>query len=204
MFSAQVWDSYGRLLYQSSPFEYAVTSVAWSPNGDLFAAGGFDTILLCDRMGWSHSKSPTKTGSLLSISWTSDGTQLAAAGGNGSVVFGQVGPRSKGGLQGNRAAVPHAHQSTMHAQQGTAAHSAVAWWCVLGPCWWMALQPGGGGWGWAGGEEEGKRWATEIVVAPALSVCGAEQKEASMHGVLVKGLQHTAGTHQQHTQHNTH
>jgi WD40 repeat protein len=52
----QVWDSYGRLLYQSSPFDYAVTSVAWSPNGDLFAVGSFDTLQLCDSMGWAHSK----------------------------------------------------------------------------------------------------------------------------------------------------
>uniref|UniRef100_A0A7S0WTZ1 Intraflagellar transport protein 80 homolog n=1 Tax=Chlamydomonas leiostraca TaxID=1034604 RepID=A0A7S0WTZ1_9CHLO len=86
----KVWDSYGRLLYQSSPFDYAVTSVAWSPNGDQFAVGSFDTLQLCDRMGWAYSKSHTKAGSLLSISWTSDGTQLAASGGNGSVVFGQV------------------------------------------------------------------------------------------------------------------
>lgn len=52
----QVWDAYGRLLYQSSPFDYAVTSVAWSPNGDLFAVGSFDTLQLCDRMGWAYSK----------------------------------------------------------------------------------------------------------------------------------------------------
>lgn len=35
-----------------------------------------------------------QSGSLTSLTWTPDGTQLAAAGGNGSVVFGQVIERS--------------------------------------------------------------------------------------------------------------
>ena len=35
-----------------------------------------------------------QSGSLTSLVWTPDGTQLAAAGGNGSVVFGQVIERS--------------------------------------------------------------------------------------------------------------
>lgn len=52
----QVWDTYGRLLYQGDPFDYAVTAVAWSPNGDLLAVGSQDTLQLCDRMGWAHSK----------------------------------------------------------------------------------------------------------------------------------------------------
>jgi hypothetical protein len=52
----QVWDTYGRLLYQGDPFDFAVTSVAWSPNGDLLAVGSQDTLQLCDRMGWAHSK----------------------------------------------------------------------------------------------------------------------------------------------------
>uniref|UniRef100_A0A7S2QU27 Intraflagellar transport protein 80 n=2 Tax=Chlamydomonas chlamydogama TaxID=225041 RepID=A0A7S2QU27_9CHLO len=86
----KVWDAYGRLLFQSSPLDYAVTSVAWCPSGDLFAVGSFDSLQLCDRMGWAYSKSHLKTGSILSISWTADGTQLAGAGGNGAICFGQV------------------------------------------------------------------------------------------------------------------
>uniref|UniRef100_A0A7S3R5J7 Intraflagellar transport protein 80 n=1 Tax=Dunaliella tertiolecta TaxID=3047 RepID=A0A7S3R5J7_DUNTE len=86
----KVWDSYGRLLYQGDPFDYAVTAVAWSPNGDLLAVGSQDTLQLCDRMGWAHSKSHLKTGSILGLSWTSDGTQLAGSGSNGTVVFAQV------------------------------------------------------------------------------------------------------------------
>ncbi len=52
----QVWDSFGRLLYQSRPFEYSITSLAWCPSGDLFAAGSFNTLALCDQMGWLYSK----------------------------------------------------------------------------------------------------------------------------------------------------
>lgn len=86
----KVWDGYGRLLFQSAPLDYAVTSVAWCPSGELFAVGSFDSLQLCDRMGWAYSKSHQKTGSVMSISWTADGTQLAGAGGNGAICFGQV------------------------------------------------------------------------------------------------------------------
>ncbi|MEW5301900.1 MAG: hypothetical protein WDW36_004725 [Sanguina aurantia] len=86
----KVWDSYGRLLYQSSPLDYSVTSIAWCPGGDLFAVGSYNSLQLCDRMGWSYSKAQTQTGSILAISWNADGTQLAGAGGSGAVCFGQV------------------------------------------------------------------------------------------------------------------
>jgi len=57
---SQVWDSCGRLLFQSSPLDYAVTSVAWCPSGEMFAAGSFDSLQLCDRMGWTYAKVGTK------------------------------------------------------------------------------------------------------------------------------------------------
>eukprot|EP00741_Cyanophora_paradoxa_P010393 tig00020531_g10051.t1 len=86
----KVWDAYGRPLFASGVGEHAVTSVAWAPDGEYFAAGAFDALRLCDRSGWTHSKEACAAGSLLSIAWTPDGTQLAAAGGSGAVVFGQV------------------------------------------------------------------------------------------------------------------
>jgi len=70
--------------------EYPVTSVTWCPDGELFAAGSFNVLRLCDKTGWTYSKQRTETGSLLNIAWTSDGTQLSGAGGNGSVCFGQI------------------------------------------------------------------------------------------------------------------
>ncbi|KAG1681157.1 hypothetical protein FOA52_015600 [Chlamydomonas sp. UWO 241] len=71
----KVWDGYGRLLYQSAPLDYVVTSVAWCPSGEMFAVGSFDSLQLCDRMGWAYSKSHQKSGSVMAISWTADGTQ---------------------------------------------------------------------------------------------------------------------------------
>lgn len=86
----KVWDAFGRQLYASAPFDFAVTSVAWCPSGAYFAVGSFNMLRLCDRSGWSISRGAPDCGSVYAISWTSDGTQLAAAGGNGAVCFGQI------------------------------------------------------------------------------------------------------------------
>lgn len=86
----KVWDSFGRQLYSSRPMEQVVTSIAWCPNGECFAVGSYNIIRLCDRTGWTHSRERLQSGSILSIAWTSDGTQFACAGGNSSVVFAQV------------------------------------------------------------------------------------------------------------------
>uniref|UniRef100_A0A7S0RGA6 Intraflagellar transport protein 80 homolog n=1 Tax=Pyramimonas obovata TaxID=1411642 RepID=A0A7S0RGA6_9CHLO len=86
----KVWDSFGRLLFQSSPLEYPVTSVSWCPDGELFAAGSFNQLRLCHKTGWTYAKNRTETGSVLNIGWTTDGTQLACSGGNGAVCFAQI------------------------------------------------------------------------------------------------------------------
>mmetsp|Transcript_39397 Transcript_39397/g.47784 ORF Transcript_39397/g.47784 Transcript_39397/m.47784 type:complete len:763 (-) Transcript_39397:804-3092(-) len=86
----KVWDCYGRLLFQSPATEYSITSVSWCPDGELFAVGSFNMLRLCDKTGWSYAKDKTNTGSILNIAWTTDGTQLAGAGGNGSVCFSQI------------------------------------------------------------------------------------------------------------------
>ena len=52
----KVWDSYGRQLYSSHPHEYPVVSVAWAPDGQLFAIGSFNTLRLCDKTGVSYNK----------------------------------------------------------------------------------------------------------------------------------------------------
>ena len=51
----KVWDSYGRPLYSSQPHEHPITSVAWAPDGELFAVGSFHTLRLCDKTGVRHS-----------------------------------------------------------------------------------------------------------------------------------------------------
>jgi intraflagellar transport protein 80 len=47
----KVWDSYGGLLYASKPFDSVITSVSWSPDGEFFAAGSFNSLILCDKAG---------------------------------------------------------------------------------------------------------------------------------------------------------
>ncbi|XP_066097692.1 intraflagellar transport protein 80 homolog isoform X3 [Saccopteryx bilineata] len=86
----QVWDSYGCLLYNSQPHEHPITSVAWAPNGELFAVGSFHTLRLCDKTGWSYALEKPNTGSIFNIAWSIDGTQIAGACGNGHVVFAHV------------------------------------------------------------------------------------------------------------------
>ncbi|XP_038273153.1 intraflagellar transport protein 80 homolog isoform X2 [Dermochelys coriacea] len=86
----KVWDSYGRLLYSSQPHDYPITSVAWAPDGELFAVGSFHTLRLCDKTGWSYALEKPNTGSIFNIAWSIDGTQIAGACGNGHVIFAHV------------------------------------------------------------------------------------------------------------------
>ncbi|CAL8375185.1 unnamed protein product [Gadus morhua 'NCC'] len=86
----KVWDSYGRLLYSSSPQDYPVTSLAWAPDGEVFAVGSFNTLHLCDKTGWSYALEKPNTGSVFSLAWSADGTQLAGACGNGQVLMAHV------------------------------------------------------------------------------------------------------------------
>ena len=86
----RVWDTYGRQLYGSSLHDYPITSVAWSADGENFAVGSFNTLRLCDKIGWSHSLDKPATGSIYKIAWSADGTQVAGACGNGQVIFAHV------------------------------------------------------------------------------------------------------------------
>ena len=52
----QVWDRFGRQMYQSGGLGYTITGVKWCPNGESFAVGAFNTLRLCDKTGWSHSR----------------------------------------------------------------------------------------------------------------------------------------------------
>ncbi|KAL5004430.1 hypothetical protein ScPMuIL_017886 [Solemya velum] len=86
----KVWDTYGRPLYSSPAHDYPVTSVAWTPDGEMFVVGSFNTLRLCDKAGWSYALEKPNTGSLFKLSWSSDGTQVAGACGNGQVVFANI------------------------------------------------------------------------------------------------------------------
>ena len=37
----RIWDAFGRQLFASAPYDYVITSVAWSPSGELLAVGSF-------------------------------------------------------------------------------------------------------------------------------------------------------------------
>lgn len=86
----RVWDCYGRQLYSSSSSEYSISAVSWAPNGRYFAVGSFNMLRLCDKTGWSHSREAPEVGSVMSLSWTADSTQVAAGCGSGAVLFGQL------------------------------------------------------------------------------------------------------------------
>lgn len=86
----KVWDGFGRSLFSSSPFEFVITSVSWCPNGDTFAVGSYNFLRLCDGTGWSYSREKPESGSLLDMKWSADGTNCAAAGGNGMLVIAQL------------------------------------------------------------------------------------------------------------------
>ena len=47
----QVWDSYGRQLFSSGPLDYPITSVEFSPDGEMFAVGAFNILRICDKTG---------------------------------------------------------------------------------------------------------------------------------------------------------
>ncbi|KAL3133954.1 Intraflagellar transport protein 80 [Trebouxia sp. C0010 RCD-2024] len=86
----KVWDTLGRLLYQSAPLLSTVTALAWSPTAEVFTVGTYNSLLLCHASGWLYSKACTNTGSISDLAWTADGTQLAGAGANGHICFAQV------------------------------------------------------------------------------------------------------------------
>lgn len=86
----KVWDSFGRQLYSNALCEYPVTSLSWSPGGEVFAVGSFNTLKLCDKIGWSHSLDKPNSGNIYALSWSPDGTQLAGACSNGNIIFAHI------------------------------------------------------------------------------------------------------------------
>lgn len=86
----KLWDCYGRQMYCSTHQESPVTALAWSPDGELFAVGAFNTVRLCDKIGWSHSLEKPNIGSVFNLSWSADSTQVVGACGSGHVIFAHV------------------------------------------------------------------------------------------------------------------
>lgn len=86
----KVWDSYGRNVYTSMLHDCSIVSIAWSPDGELFSVGGFNTLKLCDKAGWSYSLDKPQCGTVLKLAWSNDGTQVGVATGCGQIILSQV------------------------------------------------------------------------------------------------------------------
>ncbi|XP_023937442.2 intraflagellar transport protein 80 homolog [Bicyclus anynana] len=87
---SKIWDSFGQQISVSVKHDQPITSVSWSPAGDMFIIGSYNLLRLCNANGWSHCLDRPSTGSVYSIAWSSDGTQLAAACANGHVLFAHI------------------------------------------------------------------------------------------------------------------
>ncbi|ULU13491.1 hypothetical protein L3Y34_016178 [Caenorhabditis briggsae] len=86
----KVWDGFGQILFNSSVHDYPITSVAWTSDGSLFAVGSHNILRLCDKSGWSHSLEKMNSGSVMSMSWSPDGTQLAVGTAAGLVFHAHI------------------------------------------------------------------------------------------------------------------
>jgi len=82
----KIWDNYGRPLYSSHSINYPITSLVWAPDGEIFSVGSYNSLQLCDKSGWSHGQVALKYGSVFSVSWSSDSTQVAVACADGHVL----------------------------------------------------------------------------------------------------------------------
>ncbi|EPB73396.1 hypothetical protein ANCCEY_07511 [Ancylostoma ceylanicum] len=97
----KLWDRFGRSLFVSISCDFPISSVAWSPDGQCFAVGSQNILRLCDKAGWPHSLEKLTSGSLLSLCWFDDSTQLVAGSGTGQVIHAQIVGRTveSGGLE---------------------------------------------------------------------------------------------------------
>lgn len=85
----KMWDNTGRLLY-STQHSSALTSVAWSPDGELFAISTFNSIRLHTASGMCLSLEKLSTEGIHTISWSNDSNQLCFGCSNGQVFFAYV------------------------------------------------------------------------------------------------------------------
>lgn len=87
----KVWDAYGRNLFTSSVMEHPCTSIAFAADGEMFAVGSFQSIRVCDKTGWSYcNERLADKGSVMSVKWTADGTQMILGCGSGALAIGQL------------------------------------------------------------------------------------------------------------------
>ena len=56
----------------------------------MFCVGAYNTLRICDKMGYSYAVAKPSTGSISDISWSPDGSMFVAAGGRGVICKGRV------------------------------------------------------------------------------------------------------------------
>ena len=86
----KVWDAYGLNVFSYEEGQHPITSIGFAPDGELFAVGSYLNLRVCDKTGWTHCTDRVNVGSVMGLSWTSDGTQIVCGGGNGSVSVAQL------------------------------------------------------------------------------------------------------------------
>uniref|UniRef100_A0A0K0FCC8 Intraflagellar transport protein 80 homolog (inferred by orthology to a human protein) n=1 Tax=Strongyloides venezuelensis TaxID=75913 RepID=A0A0K0FCC8_STRVS len=86
----RVWDGLGRIIYTSLSHDYPITSLSWNPDGNLFVVGSFNLLRLCDKLGWSHSLEKFMVGSVMSVEWSKDNTQIIVGTASGHIIYGQL------------------------------------------------------------------------------------------------------------------
>ncbi|XP_031630866.1 intraflagellar transport protein 80 homolog isoform X2 [Contarinia nasturtii] len=89
----KIWDNQGSLIYASFVEDYSITSVEFGPKGLYLAVGGFNMLRLCHYTGWAYSNmkfSSPPIGSVYSIRWSKDGSQIAAGSGTGALLFAHI------------------------------------------------------------------------------------------------------------------
>ncbi|XP_055918653.1 intraflagellar transport protein 80 homolog [Eupeodes corollae] len=92
-FRYKIWDSQGANIFTSSLEEYAITSIDYNPEKDVFVVGSFNSLKLCNESGWSHGSTRFNSpsiGSIYGASWSPDGTQIACGSSTGSLIVGHI------------------------------------------------------------------------------------------------------------------
>lgn len=82
----KLWDTFGRILYQSKPSQFPITEISFSPTAEFLLIGTFGQIKLCDQSGTVISSiQNSKIGSTFRFSWSQDGLMAIAATGCGNI-----------------------------------------------------------------------------------------------------------------------
>ncbi|VVC31811.1 WD40/YVTN repeat-like-containing domain,WD40 repeat,WD40-repeat-containing domain [Cinara cedri] len=90
----KIWDAYGNSIFVSDKLAYPVTSLNWKSDGNLLVVSYYNTILLCNQYGIILSTDYVDCGSVNTLCWSPDGTQVAAACANGKLMVSTLIERS--------------------------------------------------------------------------------------------------------------